>query len=1358
MPRDDIAENHKIWLGMVQPVGLVVSPPALAAKQAILSENVIKEQQLLAAKVKHHEKGARFEGNFAQFAAEILQWPAEAIRNDEATLQKHELVLTDYEVTLRPDYAIHDVMGDKALLMLVRELPPEADLDAKDENAAWHASHHDKFERLLRDAEVSTGLLFNGRELRLIYAPRGETSGHATFKIGPMVEVAGRPILGALLLLLGDHRVFGAANGERLPDLLSESRRYQTTVSTLLAEQVLDALWDMLRGFAAADEIAQHKLISLEAGIKPEEVYGGLLASLLRLVFLLYAEDQGLMPDDPVYQQNYAVSGLFTRLRDDAAKYPDTMDQRFGAWGWLLSLFRLVHDGSRYRGFNLPARYGKLFDPEAHPFLEGRAKGQPLQGGEKLNIPRVSDGCIFRVLSSLLLLKGERLSYRSLDVEQIGSVYEAVMGFNVERAKGRSIGVRKPKKGVSVDVVFDVDELLQVKAADRAKRFAELTESDLPAAGEKALKAATTPDEVVVALGKRKSRRTPELLPPGALYLQPGEERRRTGSHYTPRSLTEPIVRKTLEPILKRLGEKPTPAQILDLKICDPAMGSGAFLVEACRQLAEQLVRSWDVHKAAPKDMLGEEPRMHARRLVAQRCLYGVDKNPFAVDLAKLSLWLVTLAKRQPFTFLDHALRCGDSLVGLSRLQMARFHWDPKAQREIGQKELEDRLETAAKHRKRILDGGDFMPPLQKAEELRNAEAALERIRIAGDLVIAAFFGAEKPKEREALRGEYLRLHNLIELRKDAAAVKEQLAAAGKRSKIVADLRSGEKPVTPFHWEIEFPEVFGRDNSGFDAFVGNPPFAGKNTLIKSTRDGTLDWLAVTHEGSHGNADLVAHFFRRAFNLLRKEGAFGLIATKTIAQGDTRATGLRWICTHGGTIFAAKKRFKWPGQAAVMVSVVWLTNGQYGGKCELNGRPVPQITAFLFYEGGHGDPAQLSANAGSSFVGASVLGAGFTFDDTDSTGLASPVAEAEQLLSEDPRNREVILPYIGGDEVTASPNHAHHRFAINFGERTEEDCRQRWPKLMSLIESRVKPGRLAQNDLGAKKRWWQFKRPCPELHAAVAGLNRVLACPGGAAASKYLSFVFLGSGMVYSQTLCVFPLDSLAAFCGLQSRIHEEWVRFFGTPLEDRLRYNSSDCFEPFPWPENWKSRPAMESAGKSYYQFRAELMIKNNEGLTDTYNRFHDPNEASPDIHKLRELHSSMDRAVLDAYGWSNFEPLCGFGLDYLELDDDAQVSPDAQKVIDSGDLWFETAEQAWAFSAGIGYTGKTGLAWRFRWPEETRDEILAKLLELNAKRAEDEQLTGAAAMAKEKSGRKSSRTSETKASKGPQFPNLFRT
>src|SRR5262249_31227988 len=146
----------------------------------------------------------------------------------------------------------------------------------------------------------------------------------------------------------------------------------------------------------------------------------------------------------------------------------------------------------------------------------------------------------------------------------------------------------------------------------------------------------------------------------GSMVFQPSDERRRSGSHYTPRSLTEPIVRTTLKPVLEQLGTQPKPEQILALKVCDPAMGSGAFLVEACRQLGEELVKAWHVHACLPPLPPDEDELLHARRLVAQRCLYGVDKNPLAVDLARLSLWLVTLAKDHPFTFLDHSLRCGD--------------------------------------------------------------------------------------------------------------------------------------------------------------------------------------------------------------------------------------------------------------------------------------------------------------------------------------------------------------------------------------------------------------------------------------------------------------------------------------------------------------------------------------------------------------------------------------------------------------------------------------------------------------------------------------------------------------------------
>ena len=290
------------------------------------------------------------------------------------------------------------------------------------------------------------------------------------------------------------------------------------------------------------------------------------------------------------------------------------------------------------------------------------------QPGERTEPPRVSDGVVFRVLQNLLILDGERLSYRTLDVEQIGSVYETMMGFNLEVAQGRSIAI-KPTKPHGAPTTINLEELLAAKPADRAKWLKEKSDQSVTGQAAAALKEAATPEDAVAALERKVAfAATPRVVPAGAMVLQPSDERRRSGSHYTPRTLTEPIVETTFRPILERLGPNPTPEQILDLKVCDPAMGSGAFLVAVCRFLAELLVKAWHAHNAVPKDIPPDEDEiLHARRIVAQRCLYGVDKNPMAVDLAKLSLWLATLAKDHPFTFLDHALKCGDSLVGLSQ-------------------------------------------------------------------------------------------------------------------------------------------------------------------------------------------------------------------------------------------------------------------------------------------------------------------------------------------------------------------------------------------------------------------------------------------------------------------------------------------------------------------------------------------------------------------------------------------------------------------------------------------------------------------------------------------------------------------
>ena len=184
-----------------------------------------------------------------------------------------------------------------------------------------------------------------------------------------------------------------------------------------------------------------------------------------------------------------------------------------------------------------------------------------------------------------------------------------------------------------------------------------------------------------------------------------------------------------------------------------------------------------------------------------------------------------------------------------------------------------------------------------------------------------------------------------------------------------------------------------------------------------------------------------------------------------------------------------------------------------------------------------------------------------------------------------------------------------------------------------------------------------------------------------------AFTFLPAGTVYSDSIIVFPFDTCAAFCALQSRPHEIWARFFGSSMKDDLRYTPSDCFETFPFPDGWNTDPALEAAGREYYQFRANLMIRNDEGLTKTYNRFHDPYENDPELAKLRDLHAEMDRAVLAAYGWTDIPTDCEFLLDY-EID-----------------------EKEW---------GTRKKPYRYRWPDAVRDEVLARLLELNAQRSSE--------------------------------------
>ncbi len=1340
MAYDPALNDHKAWLGYLQPEGLVVSATALVDAQVVLDRNATELQQRFLEFVEEVDTGedmAPAIAEFTRFAREFLGWPDECLLglDDTRPLPERLIVaLPDLNEILRPSLAfVDDRQEGGAPLLLVQLLDASVGLDVvtTGDQAGWSASAGQRFERLLRETGVPIGVLCNGTHLRLVYAPRGESSGSLTWPIRHLTEAAGRPLVGALDMLLSSRRLLTGATSSRLPALLSRSRDYQSQVSTALAGQVLEALYELLRGFQAADAGANGELLREPLDRDPNSVYAGLLAVLMRLVFLLYAEDKGLLPATALYVRNYGVHGLFERLRADRERYADTMDQRYGGWAQLIGLFGAVHAGCRHPEMAMPARQGHLFDPERYPFLIGATLAEP-------QIPRIPDGCLERVLRNLLILNGERLSYRTLDVEEIGSVYQTIMGFALERVAGTSIaivGKRKHKSEVAAPVVINLDALLAQAGKDRAKWLKDATGHDWTGKTYSGLKDARCVDELLTILDRRIARHaTPAPVPENGLVLQPTDERRRTGSHYTPRKLTEPIVRKTLEPVLARLGEHPTAPQILDLKVCDPAMGSGAFLVEACRQLADELVEAWHHHGNLPAIPPDEDELMLAKRLIAQRCLYGVDKNPMAVDLAKLSLWLATLAKDHPFTFVDHSLRAGDSLVGLTCKQILGFHWQPTGDRVFGQQDLEARIEQAVLYRRRVLDGGEHMSPAEKSRWLAVADDKLDVVRLYGDLVIAAFFGGSKDKERQAQRDALL---EAVVRSVETGDVRELPVTAAE------DLRSGEHPVKPFHWEIEFPEVFEVEHGGFDAIVGNPPFL-KGSFISSTSGGGYrDYLLMAHVGAHGNADLVAHFFREAFSRIAEHGTFGLLATNTIAQGDTRSTGLAWIVREGGVIHSATRRYKWPGQAAVTVSVVHCHRGASSAPALLDGKTVGHITPYLFEGEADGEPNVLIANRNRSFMGPYIHGPGFVFSDEEG---ATPLAELGQLLHLNPRIAERVFPLIGGEEILDDPAVVPQRRVIYFGQLSEAVAR-RWPELMALVESKVRPERAQHKDPDLRKRWWQFKRPCPELFDAIDGLPKFLATPYTA---KHLVFAFMGSSTIVAAPHVVIALGTGSAFGVLQCRVNELWARYFGSTLEDRLRYAPTDCFETFPFPPNWEQNASLESTGQTYYDFRADLMVRHDEGLTKTYNRFHDPSERNADILRLRELHAEMDRAVLEAYGWNDLvngewrmvsggeriradhsplttphSPPCGFGLDYLDTDDD-ELSDEAAALLPEGEMWWPTASEAVAFAAAVG--GKKRLPWRYRWPGEVRDEVLARLLALNAERAAAERLAGLAA------------------------------
>lgn len=1268
---------HSDWLTLVEPSGPFLTLPVL---RRVLPDGLERTPVELRAAVRERyetlgrEVGARV--GFVGWVLRSLLGYEERVLEGQAVPDSCTSEIREHSTYLRPDFVIWDPGakdGTGAARLLVAVHPTAASLTAHLPDQRWAASPVDRMTALCRATGCEVGMVTDGDRFCLVWAPPTGVVARATWVAGVFTEGAESKLLDSFTTLLGARRCFAAAPENRLEALLVESTQAQAEVSGRLGLQVRRAVELLVAAISRENVERGGRLLS---GVEPREVYEAVATVMMRLIFLLYAEERRLLPiGDDLYNRSYAASTLVDLLAEEAYLVgEETLEHRSTAWPRLLATFRAVYAGLSHDALRIPAYGGRLFDPDRYPFLEGRQPGASWQAVAAEPLP-VDDRTMWGVLRALQFVSDgardvRRLAFRALDVEQIGHVYESLLDHSTISITRTTVGLvgtpgdepevalgdleRKAEAGRESLIEWLVEETGKTR-----KQIEKLLDSPVDEDRDRLLRAACDNDEALASrlrpfaeLLRDDLRGLPVVLRRGQLFVTSTSQRRDTGTEYTPKELADEVVRYALEPLVYRPGpaEGADPSEwtligseeMLRLRICDMAVGSGAFLVAACRYLADRLVEAWRIEgrpvvgeldgRMAP-EADADDLTIEARRAIVEHCLYGVDRDPMAVEMAKLSLWLTTLARERPFSFVDHALQSGDSLLGVTDFEQLRaFHLATSGVQLTLAGSIQPAVDRALELRRRL--GAIPVVTVRDAEEKRRllaeADGALRGVRAVGDLIVGAALVV-------ALDSSVAYEDLLAKVTSKAIAALDFATPGEQRDGLLAELETqaedwlnrGRPADAPprhcLHWPLAFPEVF-QNGGRFHRVIGNPPFLGGQRLTarigEDVREYVIRYLAG---GRRGSADLVAYFFLRAAQVA--EG-FGLLATNTIGQGDTREVGLDQLTANGWTIQRAVKSLPWPGQATVEISKVWALRQQdWNGGAVLDERPVYRITTSLASVGRvEGRPYRLSANAGKSFQGSILLGMGF---------ITTP-SVARGLIAKDPRNADVLFPYLNGEDLNTSPTQEAKRWVINFFDWPEEKARQ-YLECFVQLETLVKPERQRKRPdgtfvvRGARARaWWQFAERATSLNAAIARMDRVLAI---ARISKTVQPVFCPTAQVFNEKVVVFPYDDDFHFGVLTSAPHWHWAVKYSSTLGVGVNYAPSDAFETFPQPA---SADSIRTSGRALNEHRRDLMVANGEGLTKTYNRVHNPADTSPGIVGLREWHRILDLAVCDAYGWSD--------------------------------------------------------------------------------------------------------------------------
>ncbi|MET6989137.1 Eco57I restriction-modification methylase domain-containing protein [Sediminicola arcticus] len=776
-----------------------------------------------------------------------------------------------------------------------------------------------------------------------------------------------------------------------------------------------------------------------------------------------------------------------------------------------------------------------------------------------------------------------------------------------------------------------------------------------------------------------------------------GDDRSSSGSHYTPEELVKPLITHSLDYLIAdKLKEQDPEVGLLSLTVCDVACGSGHILLSAARRIGFELAKYRSKEdQPAPTEM------RKATRDVIRNCIYGVDLNPLAVELCKVALWLEAHDPGQPMNFLDHHIKCGNAIVGLAHFE--------ELEKGIGSEAFKtlpgDHKDIASSFKKRndlevktkgqlstyeIAKIDDDLKGLQKdfanfsqlpentPDQIAKKDKLYQeltqgkkwwRLKQLADLHVAQFFipKTEANKEKLTTHSQYM---NYLK-------TETQILDRGAAMAVSHDKRF-------FHWFLEFPAVF--QNGGFDCVLGNPPYLGGRKISGSFGLDILNYLFSMNESAKGQTDLVAYFFLRIFKVINESGYASLISTNTVSQGDTKEAGLSYITSNNGTINFAKKSLKWPGVANLFVTLVGFTKIS-DVISFLDDSKVNRINANLD-DADDRVPVILKNNKKKIFKGVFTLGDGFILSSE----------EEKKLINSDSKSKEVIFPFVNGKELNNTPNQSSERSIINFRELSFKKASE-YKAAINRVRLLVKPIRDTTKRIRTKENWWIYAESRPGLFNSIESLSK---CIVTTVVTKHLCFSILKTNTVFSQSIFVIGSDKHWLFAILSSTFHTEWARRWGPSLKTDLSYSSTQCFENFPF----LNSKLLTESGKIYSEFREEIMLNINLGLTHIYNQFHNEQlvsqideieqkafskkfgketwnlynhlevkkegnisyeEAVRLIFKLRELHKEMDEAVLEAYGWQDIKLRHDFyEVDYLPENDKVRytIHPEARKEV----------------------------------------------------------------------------------------------